>query len=190
MGAFDEQVSITGEWMPPSPTARSFFSSATTNDEDDGIAAVGCKEEEEERERRITSGNSDEHEGDAKPPSNSFFDSKATSRGNLVERMAARAGFNAPRLNPESFRPPGIPKHSDGQPPFVMTIPPGLSPTTLLESPVLPSPTTGKFSFGGAAPCGNGGRSSSSSSSALVRDDDKSFVFKTVAESIPVPCFD
>lgn len=68
------------------------------------------------------------------------------SRSGLVERMAARAGYNAPlRLNTDICTQP--------QPPY-LSISPGLSPTSFLDSPVFlsnslvqPSPTTGKFPF-------------------------------------------
>lgn len=67
----------------------------------------------------------------------SFSEQRSNSRGGggLVERIAARAGFNAPRLNTESIRSsdPSLP--SDSPSPY-LTIPPGLSPTTLLDSPV------------------------------------------------------
>ncbi|XP_022873371.1 probable WRKY transcription factor 2 [Olea europaea var. sylvestris] len=77
-----------------------------------------------------------------------------SSRGGLLERIAARAGFNAPRLNTESIRPADLSQNPDVRSPY-LTIPPGVSPTSLLESPVFlannslvqPSPTTGKFSF-------------------------------------------
>ncbi|KAL3643223.1 WRKY transcription factor [Castilleja foliolosa] len=75
------------------------------------------------------------------------------SRRGLIERMAARAGFNAPRLNMESIRPNQLYTKPEIRSPY-LTIPPGLSPTTLLESPVFlsnslaqPSPTTGKLPF-------------------------------------------
>ncbi|CAH2077880.1 unnamed protein product [Thlaspi arvense] len=63
------------------------------------------------------------------------------SRGGLSERLAARAGFNVPRLNTESIL----------QSPCLTISSPGVSPATLLDSPVflsnpLPSPTTGKLS--------------------------------------------
>ena len=70
-----------------------------------------------------------------------------------MERIAARAGFNAPRLNTESIRSADLSLNPDVRSPY-LTIPPGLSPTMLLESPVFlsnalaqPSPTTGKFQF-------------------------------------------
>ncbi|XP_061350021.1 probable WRKY transcription factor 2 [Gastrolobium bilobum] len=67
--------------------------------------------------------------------------------------MAARDGFNAPRLNTESIRSSDLSLNSEIQSPY-LTLPPGLSPTTLIDSPVVlanslaqPSPTTGKFPF-------------------------------------------
>ncbi|AEE85199.1 putative protein [Arabidopsis thaliana] len=64
-----------------------------------------------------------------------------SSRGALRERIAARSGFNAPWLNTEDIL----------QSKSLTISSPGLSPATLLESPVflsnpLLSPTTGKLS--------------------------------------------
>ncbi|KAJ4955753.1 hypothetical protein NE237_012536 [Protea cynaroides] len=71
----------------------------------------------------------------------------------IAERRAATCGFSAPRINTARFRsisplpPPGARSPC-------LTIPLGLSPTTLLDSPVMlpnsqaqPSPTTGTFSL-------------------------------------------
>ncbi|KAL6547016.1 WRKY Transcription Factor [Orobanche minor] len=116
---------------------------------------------------------------------------KLSSRGGLVERMAARAGYNVPRLNTESIiRPPDLYAKRDVGSPY-LTIPPGLSPTALLESPVFlsnslvqPSPTTGKIP---SVPSGN------NRDSTLMTDDRNyedakasSFVFRPAAESAPL----
>ncbi|MED6205129.1 WRKY Transcription Factor [Stylosanthes scabra] len=112
-----------GKWSGPSPSPRTFFSRMLGEDNNGNGA-----EEEEDGEKMV-------------------------SRGGLVERMAARAGFNAPRLNTDTIRSTDLSLNSDVPSPY-FTIPPGLSPTTLLDSPVFlanslaqPSPTTGKFPF-------------------------------------------
>ncbi|KAF5200644.1 Wrky transcription factor protein [Thalictrum thalictroides] len=71
----------------------------------------------------------------------------------IAERRAARCGFNAPRLNTARFRTISPLSSPSGRSPY-LTIPPGLSPTSLLDSPVMlsnsqaqPSPTTGTFPF-------------------------------------------
>ncbi|KAL7591557.1 hypothetical protein Lser_V15G32283 [Lactuca serriola] len=130
--------------------------------------------------------------GDA-TKSSEFGDQKTSSRAPLVERMAARAGHNALRLNTE------IIKSSDNsqtqQSPYLFS--PGVSPTSFLESPVFlsnslvqPSPTTGKFLF---FPNGNG-RSSMMflDSSNRVKENffedtnNTSFAFKPFPDSAPV----
>ncbi|KAJ8620307.1 hypothetical protein MRB53_028836 [Persea americana] len=114
---------------------------------------------------------------------------KSNSHGSLAERMAARAGFNAPRLNTARIRSSNmIPSLSPEIRSPYLTIPPGLSPTSLLESPVFISnslaqlsPTTGKFPI---AQCNN--RSSMQISASPDKDkvllfkdsDSESFVFK------------
>nr|UVI62155.1 WRKY transcription factor [Rehmannia glutinosa] len=203
MGGSDDHVAIMGDWMPPSPVPRTFFSSMTS----DNIAAlsdVGFDSENRSGPSFTGPGNAD-HKGptqssvggsDKESNSNAPAEPKLSSRGNLVERMAARAGFNAPRLNTESIRPPELYTKPDVQSPY-LTIPPGLSPGGLLYSPVfltnplvLPSPTTGKFS----TPTGN-----NRNSTLILDDPDKykentfedtsSFAFKPFAESGSIPNF-
>ncbi|KAL6844715.1 hypothetical protein ACP4OV_025374 [Aristida adscensionis] len=72
---------------------------------------------------------------------------KSNSHGGLAERMAARAGFSVPKIDTCRVGSSTIIRSP-------VSIPPGLSPTTLLESPVIlydktaqPSPTTGKLPF-------------------------------------------
>ncbi|KAJ0448247.1 putative transcription factor WRKY family [Helianthus annuus] len=93
--------------------------------------------------------------------------------------MVARAGYNAPRLNTDVIRPP--PADVDKQS-SVLTIPPGLSPTSLLDSPVFlsnslaqPSPTTGKFTF------------AQNKDDSFKEFNNSSFAFKPVLESASVP---
>ncbi|KAL6845813.1 hypothetical protein ACP4OV_024388 [Aristida adscensionis] len=88
------------------------------------------------------------------------FGQKCGASSSLAERMQARAGFSVPRLSVPCTAPAaaaGNPASGMASP--YLTIPPGLSPATLLESPVFlsnamgqPSPTTGKlFMLGGTS---------------------------------------
>ncbi|KAI3952906.1 hypothetical protein MKX01_028598 [Papaver californicum] len=70
------------------------------------------------------------------------------SKSSIAERRAARYGFNAPKINTARFR--SMSPLSSPSP--YITIPAGLSPASLLDSPVmlsnsqaLPSPTTGTY---------------------------------------------
>ncbi|XP_077212073.1 WRKY transcription factor SUSIBA2-like [Tasmannia lanceolata] len=79
--------------------------------------------------------------------------SQKKSGGSIAERRAARCGFNAARLNTARFRSDS-PLSSPGVRSPYLTLPLGVSPSTLLDSPVmLPnsqaqlSPTTGTFPF-------------------------------------------
>ncbi|CAN1769655.1 Probable WRKY transcription factor 2 [Linum perenne] len=67
-------------------------------------------------------------------------------RGSIADRRAATCGFNADRINTPRFRTTTTPFASSN----FITIPSGISPTALLDSPILlpnsqPSPTTGTF---------------------------------------------
>lgn len=57
---------------------------------------------------------------------------KLSSRNSLAQRVAARGGFTAPSLNIAKIIEPSSP---DVRPPY-LTVPPGLSPTSFLDSPV------------------------------------------------------
>ena len=145
MAGIDDHVTMMGDWMPPSPSPRMLFSamlgddigsratSETTNENRNEGLFLGSPEQ-------IMPGNHDKKAsdgdlGDQLTDLSAFSDQRLSSRGGLVERIAARAGFNAPRLNTESIRSADLSLNPDVRSPY-LTIPPGLSPTTLLESPV------------------------------------------------------
>ncbi|XP_004294869.1 PREDICTED: probable WRKY transcription factor 2 [Fragaria vesca subsp. vesca] len=198
MAGMDDNVAIIGDWVPPSPSPRDFFSSMLV----DGIGSrsfldspnsnkaedffLGSREGSTSG-KNLSQGNGT---GDEITEMGSFSEYKSNTRGGLVERIAARAGFNAPRLNTESIRSSDLSLSSDVRSPY-LTIPPGLSPTTLLDSPVFlsnslaqPSPTTGKFPF-----VSNGhGRNCTLMTEAadkanFFEDLNSSFAFKPLGES-------
>ncbi|EEF33159.1 conserved hypothetical protein [Ricinus communis] len=190
MAGIDDNVAIIGDWVPPTPSPRAFFSAILGDDRTEGLM-LGPKEPG-------TARNTDKKDvtqtaGAQFTELASFSEQKSSSRGGLVERMAARAGFNAPRLNTESIRSGDLSLNPEIRSPY-LTIPPGLSPTTLLDSPVFlsnslaqPSPTTGKFSF---VPNANGNRSMLMSEPTDKSKDNffedinaSSFAFKPVPDS-------
>ncbi|RCV34066.1 hypothetical protein SETIT_7G133100v2 [Setaria italica] len=85
------------------------------------------------------------------------FGQKSSPGSSLAERMQARAGFRVPKLSMPFSTAVGADNSVPGAPSPYLTIPPGLSPATLLDSPVFisngmgqTSPTTGKlFRLGG-----------------------------------------
>ncbi|XP_012081857.1 probable WRKY transcription factor 2 isoform X2 [Jatropha curcas] len=163
MAGIDDNVAIIGDWVPPSPSPRAFFSAILGDDISSRTIPEPLRDNRTEgfflgSREQMMEGNADEKDatqcgGAQFSELSPFSEQKSSSRGGLVERMAARAGFNAPRLNTESIRSAELSLNPEIRSPY-LTIPPGLSPTTLLDSPVLlsnslaqPSPTTGKFSF-------------------------------------------
>ncbi|PUZ47591.1 hypothetical protein GQ55_7G178100 [Panicum hallii var. hallii] len=79
------------------------------------------------------------------------FGQKSSPGSTLAERMQARAGFRVPKLS-VPFSTAVAADSVPGAPSPYLTIPPGLSPATLLDSPVFisnamgqASPTTGKL---------------------------------------------
>ncbi|KAF5727868.1 WRKY transcription factor 2 isoform X1 [Tripterygium wilfordii] len=201
MTGIDDSVAMIGDWVPPSPSPRAFFSALLGDD----ISTRSILESPEENkseghfmgsQEQMTSGSPDNKDaalrGDQMTQLGSLSEQKSSSRGGLVERMAARAGFNAPRLNTENIRSTDLSPEAEVWSPY-LTIPPGLSPTTLLDSPVFlsnssaqPSPTTGKFPF-----TTNGNKSSIMIPEATHKSKENffedvntsSFAFKPPAES-------
>lgn len=147
MGGFDDHVAIIGDWMPPSPSPRALFSSVLGDDATSRSAAEPTSENQcgfsfpGPLDYRASTFSDQKDRSQASAPVdqtgnfNSLSEQRMSTRGGLVERMAARAGFNAPRLNTESIRPADISQSLEVRSPY-LTIPPGLSPTTLLDSPV------------------------------------------------------
>ncbi|XP_058102530.1 probable WRKY transcription factor 20 isoform X2 [Magnolia sinica] len=113
----------------------------------------------------------------------------------IAERRAARCGFNAPRINTARYRSVSPLSSPAVRSPY-LTIPPGLSPTALLDSPVmlpnsqaLPSPTTGTYplpSFGqdSLIPISV----STGIENEKSEDSDSSFMFKPHMKPITMPC--
>nr|WCL15192.1 WRKY16347 [Atractylodes chinensis] len=189
MGGFDDHGGIIGDWMPPSPSPGSFFAAMSgvdagsrtgselpkyNNNNDGGFTFPGP-----DSQVRFENGveNQRGQTVDQATKTGEFGEQKMSSRAGLVERMAARAGHNAPRLNTDIIKPTDTLQNQQVRSPY-LTIPPGLSPTSLLDSPVFlsnslvqPSPTTGKFQF---PPNGNG-RSSMMFSDNTNRSKDNFF---------------
>ncbi|CAN7006180.1 hypothetical protein IGI04_009885 [Brassica rapa subsp. trilocularis] len=142
MSGFEETVAVMGEWVPCNPSSKRVL----------------------ERELSLNHGQVTSHNNKDSSQTNNIL------RGGLGERVAARAGFNTPRLNTENIR-----SNTDSSSPCLTISSPGLSPATLLESPVFlsnplaqPSPTTGKFPF---LPGANSNVLSSSAASDKEKDE-------------------
>ncbi|XP_019183198.1 PREDICTED: probable WRKY transcription factor 2 isoform X2 [Ipomoea nil] len=160
MAGFGDHMPIMGDWVPPSPSPRAFFSSFL-GDDDVGSRSNAEPTSENKSQPLLPDpkeyANSDSKngaQGDQTAKLSSLSErNNMNSHGGLLERMAARAGFSIPKLKTDSIRPPALVQNQELRSPY-FTIPPGLSPTTLLDSPVFlsnslvqSSPTTGKFAF-------------------------------------------
>lgn len=110
MAGFNDNVDVTGEWLHRSPNHKK-----RSKAEFDRVVSL------EDRNSLQTS----------------FQEKPSYSRGGLSERIAARAGFNVPRLKTENIL----------RPPCLTISSPGLSPATLLESPIFLSNPLVTFSF-------------------------------------------
>ncbi|XP_077227171.1 putative WRKY transcription factor 2 [Tasmannia lanceolata] len=116
------------------------------------------------------------------------FQKKADNGGSIAERRAASFGFS-PRLNTARFRSDSPLTSPAIRSPY-FEIPPGLSPATLLDSPVMlsnsqaqPSPTTGTFpfpSFSHEIPI--------TSNTNKSEDFDSSFIFKPHVDPASMSC--
>ncbi|KAF8099860.1 hypothetical protein N665_0236s0021 [Sinapis alba] len=171
MSGFEENVGVMGEWVTRSPSSKPVLERELSLNH--GLVNRLLEED--------TTGNNNNK--DSSQINN-------ISRGGLRERIAARAGFNTPRLNTENIR-----SNTDSslRSPCLTISSPGLSPATLLESPVFlsnslahPSPTTGKFPF--LPGVNSNGLSSSAAASDKAKDEffdgiGASFTFHPVSRS-------
>lgn len=146
MAGIDDNVALAANWGLPSPSPRTIFSRMLGEDdatrpqilETPGSATTkelfqGTQDPNSTGKSNINDRMEDGASSGQLTDTSLLSEQKPSSRGGLVERMAARAGFNAPRLNTESIKPADLLLNSDVQSPY-LTIPPGLSPTTLLDS--------------------------------------------------------
>ncbi|MCL7049551.1 hypothetical protein MKW94_027873, partial [Papaver nudicaule] len=186
-GGTHDHGAVLGDWAISNPSPRTFFSSIMGGEDFSSKSFFDAFDDKvSQGPAAVIKQMNLEEEGDCKEigSSGDIFSTNMFSMrkpgsggggGGLAERMAARAGFNAPRLNTAKM------SSSEAQSTY-LTIPPGLSPTTLLDSPVFlsnslaqPSPTTGKFSFALS-------NSNNFKDSPFEDFDSSSFVFKPHAE--------
>ncbi|XP_072991203.1 probable WRKY transcription factor 2 isoform X1 [Typha latifolia] len=195
MDGRDDGVTMMEDWMFPNPSPRTLMSKFLSEEYgsrsfSDLLEKNGCEGLTHGSEKQKVIAGSEEEEGLSKDQ-NLFNGHKSNSHGGLAERMAARAGFNVPKLNMSSISSNNmVTSSSEVKSPY-LTIPPGLSPTTLLDSPVFlsnrmaqPSPTTGTFLFS------QSGCAKSMSEPVRNRDEDHSleevsegFAFKPPLQS-------
>lgn len=177
----DRVQPFMGDYWMLSPTSSNAFFSLTNNNENKTDA-----EEEEEQEEGVSPARHQTAAGFISPQPEP---KTSCQGGGLMERMAARAGFSAPKLNTESIRPSALSvNHQETR--SHLAIPPGLSPSTLLDSPVFlsnslvqSSPTTGKFAF----PSMGDGQNATffAVTSDNNNNDTSSFAFKPFIENVP-----
>ncbi|KAG1363824.1 putative WRKY transcription factor 2 [Cocos nucifera] len=166
MAGADDNATMIGDWTSfPNPSPRTFLSTflneefgstsfsdllAENGNEGPPPGSEKQKTFTDPKEEKVQAGV--QYLSDRSLEPSLFGAHKSSLQGGLAERMAARAGFNVPKLNMARITSANVgSSSSDVRSPY-LTIPPGLSPTTLLESPVFlsnsmaqPSPTTGKF---------------------------------------------
>ncbi|CAL4999582.1 unnamed protein product [Urochloa decumbens] len=185
MAGTDNRRALMEDWILPSPSPRTLMSSFLNEEFSSGPFSS------------IFSDNGGNKPQDGIEKSKNFVDSsteetvqdtsanqKSTSHGGLAERMTARAGFGVLKIDTSRISS-SAPIRSP------VTIPPGVSPRELLESPVFlpnaiaqPSPTTGKLPF--LMP--NSFKSMISSVPKKAEDhshDDCAFSFQTILKSKP-----
>lgn len=135
MAGIEEKLPLAGDWAPMSTSTQeissSFVGEGAPPEEKVPTVLPEAGEEDGGRGR----GAPCEPFSEVKPPTGPRFGARA----GLAERMAVRAGFNAPKLNTDRIRSGDVgPFSSEVQSPY-LTIPPGLSPTSFLDSPVFVS---------------------------------------------------
>lgn len=128
MSEEDDGIAMISEWAPPDPEQRALMSEYVARPISSLVVEKGSDGPADGSENQNAVARSTEEED--------VFGHKSNNHGRLAERMAARAGFNVPKLNMSHIPLNNIVASSlEAQSPY-LTIPPGLSPTTLLDSPV------------------------------------------------------
>ncbi|KAK9057151.1 hypothetical protein SSX86_024518 [Deinandra increscens subsp. villosa] len=178
MGGFDDHGGIIGDWMPPSPNPVFAAMLGDGTGSRSGPVPAKC--------------DSNSDGGFTFPgPDRQVVDQgmKTGVRAGLVERMAARAGHSAPRLNTDVMKPADGSQNQQAQSTY-LTISPTFSPAAFLDSPVFlsnslvqPSPTTGKFQF---APNDNS-NGNGSKDNCFEESNKTLFAFKPFPDSAPLP---
>ncbi|GJN33652.1 hypothetical protein PR202_gb22273 [Eleusine coracana subsp. coracana] len=146
MAGTSDHGSLMEEWMPPpTPSPRTLMSSFLNEELSSGpfynlFSDPGNKQplDRSEKSREPVNLSTEMPAQTAKttfqkdfPLEPNFFSAiqKSNSHGGLAERRAARAGFSVPKIDTSRVGSSTIIRSP-------VSIPPGLSPTTLLESPV------------------------------------------------------
>ncbi|XP_052168131.1 probable WRKY transcription factor 2 [Oryza glaberrima] len=164
MASSSDHGSLMEDWMPPpTPSPRTLMSSFLNEDFVSGSFSNIFSDHESnkpqdqfERSRELVDLSKEVPSQSARPAfqRDASLDhslvsptQRSNSHGGLAERRAARAGFSVPKIDTSRGGSSTVIRSP-------VAIPPGLSPTTLLESPVFlynamaqPSPTTGTLPF-------------------------------------------
>ncbi|GJN02615.1 hypothetical protein PR202_ga19985 [Eleusine coracana subsp. coracana] len=133
----DGHVAIE-EWKDPNPVSEVLMPGVLTGafppDTTGGHGNEGAKAGFEKHGFSVAT--SSPQEGGRSLPMTSQSIQKSGCSSSLAERMQARAGFRVPELSMPFSTATGADNAVSGAPSPYLTIPPGLSPATLLESPV------------------------------------------------------
>lgn len=144
MAGTDEKVSMIDDWNFPNPSPRTLMSSYLSEEfasrsfsdflagkENEGVPSAL----EVEKLDMVAKVEEVETANDFPFEPCRSGGHKANTHGGLAERIAAN-GFNVPKLNAAFMGPTNMASSSSNARSPYLTIPPGLSPTSLLESPV------------------------------------------------------
>uniref|UniRef100_A0A0A9A7V3 WRKY domain-containing protein n=1 Tax=Arundo donax TaxID=35708 RepID=A0A0A9A7V3_ARUDO len=159
MSGANNRGALMEDWVLPSPSPRTLMSSFLNDEFSSGLFSNifgdnGSNKPQDriEKSKTMFDSSGEETAQDTKASFQiesdlSGANQKSTSHGGFAERMAARTGFGVLKIDTSRVNS-SAPIRSP------VTIPPGVSPRELLESPVFlpnaiaqPSPTTGKLPF-------------------------------------------
>jgi WRKY transcription factor 2 len=131
---------IAMEWKDPNPGLESSMGFQTRGVRPDTIGGHSNEDVKAGFEKHgLSVAISSPQEEGRSLPLTPQFGQKTSPGSSLAERMQARAGFKVPKLNMPFSTAAGADNSVPGAPSPYLTIPPGLSPATLLESPVFVS---------------------------------------------------
>ncbi|WOL06387.1 hypothetical protein Cni_G15121 [Canna indica] len=167
MAGTDENTATIYDWQSQNPTSLCFLSNSFHEEfgsrpfsdimaENENAGPWKCENQNVGISTPVTEGEAGKNfSNDLTLETKSLNAPSSSFQGGLSERMSARIGLNLPKLDTTRLLPASMASSPDNCSPYV-TIPPGLSPTFLLDSPVFlsnsmlqASPTTGKFQYAG-----------------------------------------
>ncbi|PKU70434.1 probable WRKY transcription factor 2 [Dendrobium catenatum] len=139
MAGMDDDVSAFDDWLPSSISPKTLFSDDSSQKTNDGSLSEPRKPGVVVNDSNQDCATGIQVSEEYSTELNTYNVPKSSTRGALSKRIAGRAGFGNLTLDTSQIRKTSFDSPSTNDRSPLITIPPGLSPTMLLDSPNLVS---------------------------------------------------